>query len=111
MSKSLSYNYSGTKGHIVSVASSLPSSASTLLSQGWEDISDPRGAATGHHTYRETTTGLRIRFDRGTPGANGFAGRNHYHILNPNAHNSRDMYLDSQGNPVPKNSKKSHILT
>lgn len=110
MSKSLSYNYTGTRGHIVSVASSLPKNGSDLLSQGWEDISDPRATANGHHTYRELSTGLRVRYDEGEPGASGFAGKDHYHILNPDAHNNRDMYLDSDGNPVPKNSKESHIL-
>lgn len=110
MSKPLSYKYTGTKGHIVDVASSLPKTGNELLAMGWEEISDPRAAATGHHTYREPDTGLRIRFDEAIPGADGFAGINHYHILNPDAHNNRDMYLDANGNPVSKNSKASHIL-
>ena len=37
MSKGLSYNYSGTKGHIVSVASSLPKTYKSLLGSGWTD--------------------------------------------------------------------------
>lgn len=110
MSKPLSYEYSGTKGHIVSVASSLPSSGNSLLSQGWEEISHPKQAAAGSHTYKETSTGLRIRYDEPTPGASGFSGKSHYHIMNPDAHGVHDMYLDKHGNPVPKNSAASHIL-
>lgn len=110
MSKPLSYKYTGTKGHIVDVASSLPQTGPELLGKGWEEISDPRQAEAGSHTYRESSTGLRIRYDEPTPGASGFAGKNHYHILNPDAHNTRDMYLDKYGNPVGKNSKASHIL-
>ena len=110
MSKSMSYQYSGTKGHIVEVASSLPTKGDGLLSQGWVEISHPGQAAAGSHTYREPTTGLRIRYDDPTPGATGFAGKDHYHILNPDAHGTGDMYLDANGNPVAKNSKSSHIL-
>jgi len=55
-------------------------------------------------------TGLRIRFDKGVIGKNGFRGQDHYHILNPNATSNKDLYLDENGNPVAKNSKKSHIL-
>ena len=110
MSKGLSYEYNGTKGHIVAVASALPETGQGLLDAGWEEISHPNQAASGHHTYREPATGLRIRHDEPTPGADGFAGKGHYHILNPDAHDSRDMYLDKNGNPVKKNSKASHIL-
>ncbi len=64
----------------------------------------------GHHTYRDPDTGLRIRYDEPAPGASGFAGKDHFHTLNPNATGPRDMYLDKNGNPVKKNSKASHIL-
>lgn len=110
MSKGLSYEYSGTKGHIIAVASELPKTGKDLLDAGWEEISHPAQAASGHHTYREPSSGLRIRYDEPTPGADGFAGKDHYHILNPNATGSRDMYLDRNGEPVKKNSKASHIL-
>lgn len=110
MSKPESYSYSGTKGHIADVASSLPSTGSGLIAQGWNDISDPRQAAAGSHTYEEPSTGLRVRYDEPTPGADGFAGKSHYHILNPDPHGNYDLYLDKNGNPVPKNSKASHIL-
>ena len=32
----------------------------------------------------------------------GFAGRNRYHVLNPNAKSDRDKYLDKDGAPVRK---------
>ena len=110
MSKSLSYHYNGTKGHITQIARNLPPSGSDLPASEWEEISNPNQVAAGHHVYREKTTGLRIRYDEPTPGKPGFRGEGHYHILNPNATGTRDMYLDINGNPVKKNSKASHIL-
>ena len=110
MSKGPSYYYSGTKGDIIATASSLPENGNTLISQGWKDISHPRQAQAGSHTYEDPVTGLRIRFDEAKPGAKGYAGKDHYHILNPNATGSKDLYLDKNGNPVAKNSKATHIL-
>ena len=104
------YHYSGTKEDIAATASSLPEHGSTLVSQGWNDISHPKQAAAGSHTYEDPSTGLRIRFDEAEPGEKGYAGKNHYHILNPDATGSKDLYLDKDGNPVAKNSKASHII-
>ena len=104
------YHYSGTKEDIAATASSLPEHGSTLVSQGWNDISHPKQAAAGSHTYEDPSTGLRIRFDEAKPGEKGYAGKNHYHILNPDATGSKNLYLDKDGNPVAKNSKASHIL-
>lgn len=110
MSKGFGYQYSGTKGHIVGIASSLPSNPKTLLKNGWEDISHPQQRAHGHMELKEKATGLKIRFDKGDKNASGFRRQNHYHIYNPNATGNRDLYLDKNGNPVGKNSPKSHIL-
>ena len=110
MSKGLSYHYSGTKGHIVSVASSLPSNPLELVKSGWEDISHPKAAASGHYELKEISTGLRIRFDEKVLGASGFKGKAHYHIHNPNASGNHNLYLDKEGNPVRKSSTSSHIL-
>lgn len=110
MSKGISYLYFGTKGHIVSVASYLPSNPTELLNNGWEDISHPSAADSGHYELKETTTGLRIRFDKKISGASGFRGKDHYHILNPNATGNHNLYLDKDGNPVRKSSTASHIL-
>ena len=110
MSKPLTYTYKGTKGHIVSVASNLPSDPHTLLKNGWIDLSDPQAAQAGHMKIREKDSGLILGFDRGTPGASGYKGVNHYHIFNPNATGNSDLYLDKYGNLTRKNSKASHIL-
>ena len=40
----------------------------------------------------------------------GYGGKDHYHVLNPNSTGKHDYYLDKDGNPVPKNSKASHII-
>lgn len=110
MSKGLSYEYTGTKGHIVDVASSLPDRPEPLLKEGWEDISNPSGKEKGHWKLQEKSTGLIIGFDEGVKGEPGFHGKNHYHIFNPDATSNMDLYLDANGNPVPKSSKQSHIL-
>jgi len=110
VSKPSSYQYTGTKGYIVQTALNLPANPNDLLKAGWEDISHPKQAANGSHTYKDPDTGLRVRFDEPVPGSPGFAGKGHYHILNPNATNSKDAYLDKDGNPVSKNSKESHIM-
>jgi len=110
MSKGFGYHYTGTKGHIVGVASALPADPKELLDNGWEDISHPGQRNSGHLELQETSTGLRIRFDKGVAGANGFKGKNHYHVYNPDATGNSDLYLDKNGNPVRKNSTASHIL-
>lgn len=110
MSKSLSYHYTGTKGHIIEIGTTLPKNGDGLLKRGWVDISHPAQASVGSFTYIEPSSGLRIRYDTPTFGAHGFNGKGHFHILNPNATGLRDMYLDANGNPVAKNSKASHIL-
>ena len=76
---------------------------------GWEDITPElmRKNSTSR-TYRKN--GTTVRFDKGNSNANGYLGKDHYHILNPNATGKHDYYLDEFGNPVPKNSKASHIL-
>lgn len=110
MSKGFGYEYSGTKGHIIGVASSLPKNPDSLLKNGWEDISHPDGKTNGHFLLKESSTGLKIGFDKGVPGESGFKGKDHYHMYNPDATGNRDLYLDKNGNPVRKGSSKSHIL-
>ena len=53
---------------------------------------------------------MKIEFDKGVKGANGFKGKDHYHIKNPSSTGKSDYYLDINGNPCPKNSTKSHIV-
>ena len=54
--------------------------------------------------------GVQVRFDKGIPEQPGFAGKDHYHIMNPYSTGKGDYYLDVNENPVPKNSSKSHII-
>ncbi len=110
MSKGLSYEYTGTKGHIVDVAHNLPGNPNTLLGDGWNEISHPSAAAAGTRIFEESESGLRMSFDQGTPGLPGFRGVDHYHIHNPDATSNLDRYLDINGNPVARGSRASHIL-
>ena len=110
MSKGFGYKYTGTKGHIIGVASSLPKTPSKLLKNDWEDISHPNQKKAGHWELKESATGLKIRYDKMIPGVPGFAEKNHYHIYNPNATSNKNLYLDKNGNPTRKGHTKSHIL-
>ena len=76
---------------------------------GWEDIT-PELMRNNSNSRTYKKNGVTVRFDKGTPNSTGFSGQDHYHILNPNATGKHDYYLDKFGNPVPKNSKASHIL-
>ena len=83
-----------------------------LILEGWEDVTNPKMAAntTSRELYNHKT-GLKIRFDKGVEGANGFEGVDHYHILNNNYTNKKvDYYFDIDGNLVGKGSRSSHIV-
>ena len=110
MSKPRSYEYTGTKGHIVEIILSLPQTGQELLNRGWIDISHEHAAKAGHYTYKEESTGLQVKFDRAKAGAPGFEGKNHYHIMNPETTGDENAYLDINGNPVRRGSNASHIL-
>lgn len=110
MSKSYGYDYSGTFSHIVDVASSLPKDPNKLLSKGWIDITHPDAKKANHLLLQEVSTGLKIGFDKGIPGASGFKGKDHYHILNPDATGNHNLYLDKNANPTKKGAKNSHVL-
>lgn len=87
----------------------LPKTPAKLKSSGWkETTSTAMKKNTTSRTFKKD--GLTIRFDKGKKGASGYGGKDHYHILNPKSTGKNDYYLDKQGNPVPKNSKASHIL-
>ena len=83
-----------------------------LIEYGWEDITNPKMAAnTNSREFYDQKSGLKIRFDKGVDGANGFEAVDHYHVLNPNYTNKKiDYYLDIDGKPVGKGSKASHIV-
>lgn len=87
----------------------LPKTPIKLKSSGWKETTS---AAMKKNTTSRTfkKDGLTIRFDKGKKGVGGYGGKDHYHILNPKSTGKHDYYLDKYGNPVPKNSKASHLL-
>ena len=89
---------------------SLPANPDDLLNDGYNETSHPDAAANGRRTFENPDTGDEVHFDQGKPGQPGFEGQDHYHRENPASTSKQDRYLDSDGNPVPKGSKKSHIL-
>ena len=101
----------GRKNQYREKINSLPKNPKDLEKQGWKDIT-PKDMSknTSSKMYTDTDASLKIRFDKGKKGAPGFAGKDHYHIINPKATSKGDYYLDKYGNPVPKNSKNSHII-
>ena len=104
-------NTIGRKENINNKIQSLPKNPNNLTKQGWKETTPPAMAnKTSSRTFIDKNTGLNIRFDKGTKGAGGYGGKDHYHVLNPNATGKNNYYLDKNGIPVPKNSKKSHII-
>lgn len=104
-------NTKGSKSIFSNRISSLPKNPNNLTKQGWKETTPPSMASkTSSRTFTDKNAGLNIRFDKGNKGAGGYGGKDHYHILNPNSTGKHDYYLDKNGNPVPKNSKKSHII-
>lgn len=89
---------------------SWPANPDDLLKQGWIETSDLEAVKAGRRTFSKPETGEEIAFDRARPGQPGFEGRDHYHRVNPNSVGKRDANLDASGNPVPRGSKRSHIV-
>lgn len=106
-------NFGSTRGMKETIRvkiASLPKNPHDLISRGWQETTPEAMAKnTNSRTFRDKDTGLSIRFDKGINGIKGYGGKNHYHIRNPYSKGKWDYYLDKYGNPVPKNSKASHI--
>ena len=100
---------SGSGSVIKNIQSKSPQQ---LIANGWEDVTNPKMAAnTTSREFYDPKSGLKIRFDKGVDGANGFEAVDHYHVMNPNYTNKKvDYYLDIDGKPVGKGSKASHIV-
>ena len=83
-----------------------------LIDEGWNDVTDPRmSEKTDSMELVNPKTGLRIRFDKGTEGASGYEGVDHYHVYNNNYTNKKiDFYYDINGNLVGKGASASHII-
>lgn len=102
--------YSNTQGTYSSVIRSLPKNPDKLLKSGWKEITPNGMAQNTSSRLFVNKDGLHVRFDKGIPGVGGYGGKDHYHIFNPNSTGKSNYYLDKNGNPVPKNSKASHII-
>ena len=88
----------------------LSESPERLIKNGWEDVTDIRSVKNNPKLRHYKKGIFEIKFEKGVPGANGFKGIDHYHIRNPNSTGNHDYYLDELGNPVPRKSKRSHIV-
>ena len=111
MSKSSSGHFKGTKGDIIDLIRNLPKKPNKKFFEDWEDITNPAAKQNSEsRVYKHKEIGLEIRFDSAKEGANGFEGKDHRHVYNPNSTGKKDYYLDKDGNPVPKSSKTSHII-
>jgi len=87
----------------------LPKDPQELLDQGWRDVTDP--SMKNRSEFRDPQTGRKVVFDKGVSGATGYKGVDHYHVYNPSGNGRNNiLYLDIDGNPVPRNSVPSHIV-
>ena len=91
--------------------SNLPKDPQKLIKDGWKETT-PKSMKdnSSSRQFTDKESDLKIRFDKGKEGADGYKGKDHYHIHNPKSTGKGDYYLDKEGNPVPKNSKASHII-
>ena len=107
-------NFGNTRGNRIkykSIISNLPKNPNSLIKKGWKNITpEAMSKNTSSKMYTDLNTGIKIRFDKGIRGTGGYGGKDHYHVLNPKSTGKHDYYLDKNGNPVPKNSKASHII-
>ena len=110
--KGNSGRFSGTLGGSVITIQSLQNMKPSDLSSDWKDTTNPKAKENGSHrtTYSNENTGMIIHFDKGQKGKDGFAGKDHWHVENPDATSSKYAYLDIDGNACPKGSKASHIV-
>lgn len=110
MGTGYSGRYSNTQGYYSSVIHSLPKNPNKLLESGWTEITPNAMKQNTSSRLFINENGLRVRFDKGVSNAGGYGGKDHYHVFNPNSTDKSNYYLDKNGNPVPKNSKASHII-
>jgi len=89
-----------------------PPCSPSELSADWEEVThEVRLTNSNRRDYRNKVTGEEIAFDKGIPGKGRFQEKNHWHRYNPFSTNKRDLYLDKNGEVVPKGSNDSHIQT
>ena len=114
MGASIAGNFGYTKGNkevIKKQISSMPKDPNQLIKRGWKETTPTAMKKnTSSRMFYDNDTGITVRFDKGSKDVGGYGGKDHYHVLNPNSTGKHDYYLDKYGNPVPKNSKASHII-
>ena len=79
------------------------------LDDDWEEQTDQ---GPSRRTFKHKTKGITIHFDKGVEGENGWKGKDHWHIRNPNwkePDKRKGFYVDKDGNPVNDGSNASHI--
>ena len=75
-----------------------------------KDVTHPRKRErTIDRTYRDEYLDLEMEFHPGKKGQDGWKGKNHYHVKNPNSTGRHDYYLDKDGNPCSRGSDRSHL--
>ncbi len=79
------------------------------LSKDWKETTNPNMVNRREFVYKNT--GNKISFEKGNVGKEGFKEIDPWHRYNPNSTNKQNIYLDSNGNPVGKGSRPSHIET
>lgn len=87
----------------------LPENPDDLLEDGYEETTHPNAQKQGIRTFHNPKTGDEVEFHKGRPNETGWKAKDHWHRYNPNTTGKRDLYLDRNGNPVPKGSDESHI--
>ncbi|MCH9617738.1 MAG: hypothetical protein SP1CHLAM9_10580 [Chlamydiia bacterium] len=61
--------------------------------------------------FVDKRSGEIIRADAGDSGKLRHKGHDHFHILNPKATGSHNMYIDGDGNPIAKGRARSHVYS
>lgn len=79
-------------------------------SDKYKDVTHPQYRANSRNRrYFDTNTKRYFEYHPKTPNANGWRGKDHYHLENPNSTGDGDKYLDKNGAPCPKGSNESHL--
>lgn len=103
-------------GQWVELSLALSGDEKTTLPSDPDDLNDDwveqTEQAPNRRTFKHKTKEIVIHFDEAQDGKDGWEGKDHWHVRNPNWKESdkkKDFYVDKDGNPVNKGSDKSHI--
>lgn len=111
MSKPNSLSYWGTHGAIVNAIMSLTRDPDDLINNGFvETTTSSMALYSSSRMFYDALNNLYVRFDKGDSSFSGFREKDHYHVYNPSSTGKRDCYLDKNGKPCAKGSRRSHII-